>query len=387
MQIKLLKELDGNPIDSILDYTDELVAKSLIADGTAVEYTDTVKKLERDIVIKSINILVPKTSKENKMSDKNMFGKAMAELVGMARKSNGYTYETKAVVGMSEGGSGTGDSMVYTALTEMQGIWAGATSIYDKCSKRTLPAGASAVNVLVDTFTEYAQGSAPIITGVAEGDAKNVNAAPTLSSLVQPKIVQTVVGVTDEELEDVPYLDSYLRSKLTAKFANKKDQLILAGTYGATVGFRGISTVGSAYVTTCSYTTPTLAQIIAFETAIEPELRNGAEWVMGVAKWAQIQATFLTAANLGGMIVDAKAKTLLGYNVNVSGNTDKIMLGNWRNYTVVESRLGERIDTSIHVQFLTDQTLFRIVSKLGGTPSYAVRTAVDSSTVGAFASN
>ena len=407
MKLKLIEQVEKMVKDTIID-CDEETAKELIESKKAVEFKGDVetlikeeKQLEQEIVKeikteidsekqKTINVVTRRS-----MAEKYVMGKSFIELAKQA-KSVGFmgkvfepTAESKAVVGMSEGGSHTGSDIVYTAITEMQGMWAGADLVYNKTAKRTLPAGANSVVIPLDTFTEYAQGSAPIITGVAEGGTKNINAAPTASVTIQPKTVQTIVAVTDELLEDVPYFDNYLRTKLTQKFANAKEQLVLAGTYGAANGFYGVTDGGtSAFytaITVSNTADPTLAEMLNFEKAIDPMLRPGASWVIGNGLWTSIKATFLTAANLQNQIVDPVGNKLLGYPVMVSANINSIILGNWNEYTVVESRRGEVIDTSIHVYFTTDQTLYRITSKLGGTPTYVKRTAYDSTTVAAFA--
>lgn len=388
MLVKLLKVVKETPIGSIVE-VDAEVGQKMVKDGEATEYdeagerAEAIRKAAKEVAQKSVNVLV---KKEIKM--KYAIAESFAKLAKMAKADGKSEMEFKAVVGVSEGGANTGADLVATAVTEMQGMWAGdPADIYGRCRKMQLPAGASAVSVPLDTFAEYAMGTAPIITGTAEGGTKNVNAIPTVAALVQPKVVQAIIGVTDEMLEDLPYFDGYLRGKLQQKMGNKRNQLILAGTYGSANGFYGVTDSGaSAYVTEVSVSaTPTLPELLNFEKAIDPGLRAGAEWVIGNAYWTTIKATFLTAANLGFAIVDPVKQTLLGYPVRVSCNVNDIVLGNWSEYTVVESRLGEQIQTSIHVYFTTDQTLYRITQKIGGTPTYCKRTGVDSAVVSAFA--
>lgn len=390
MQIKLLDVVNGTPKDSIVE-VDEITAKELIDGKKAIMFTEVEAKAEKEILVKSINVIIKKEEKKmREYGTEYVLAKGFRELAKQAKDEGKVEkiFTTKSVVGMSEGGANTGADLVYQALDSMQGMWAGnITSVYSKCRKMTLPAGASSVSVPVDYFTEYAMSSAPTVNITAEGASKTVGAAPTLAVTVQPKVVSSIVAVTDEMLEDIPYFESYLKEKLVQKLSNKIEQGILLGNYGASGGFYGITDGGSSawYTTVSTSSTPTVTELLNYEKAIDPGLRAGSEWVVGNTFWSAIKASMLSTSNLDRQLIDPVANKLLGYPVNVTCNMNNIVFGNFREYTVVESRKGTVIDMSIHVYFTTDQTLFRITNKIGGTPNYAKRTAVDGSTVAAFA--
>ena len=74
-----------------------------------------------------------------------------------------------------------------------------------------------------------------------------------------------------------------------------------------------------------------------------------------------------------GLVPDAPYGMLMGKKVNVTshcaalGEVGDIILGDFSQYAVIE-RGGMQTASSIHVKFLTDETLFRFVKRINGRP-------------------
>ncbi len=385
MRVKFLKDTKIEDtdivVDSIVDFPDDVVAKSYIEKGDAIEFTEEVEKEEEktavekelnDLKAKNVNVAV-KIGKEDKMSD-YIIGKAMVDL----RK--------KAVTGMSEGTAADGGALLGTAVSEMLSVALEGGVIYPKCRKIRLAQGFNSCKIVTDTSDPLIRANAPVITAPAEGGDKTATKLAFgnyTASLVKQVLY---VPVTDELLDDAVNLDGYIREYLRGKAAADLDVQILNGT-AASSGLIGITTAGAAaYVVAEAWTTPTLAQVTAFMRGVHPSLNP--EWYMSPTQWANVIAAFVgTASNANGMIVNPAAMTLMGKKVNVMAGMlvgTAVVYGDFSTYAIVEPNVQQGMKISDQIRFYNDETVYRLVNRFAGGPTFVERTIADGTTVAGF---
>jgi HK97 family phage major capsid protein len=378
MEIKLIKETNGTAIGSIVD-VDEITAKKLIDEKSAIAYTDEVKATEQKSAIKeavkNININIHK-EKENKnmKTEEYVIGKFLKSLT-----------TNKAVTGMSEGTAADGGNVVTTALGELMGIAMDNSKVWSKCRKITLPDQANAIKVPVDASDPWIKATVPVPTNPAEGAQKTATKlAFGAQTLTLGKTV-LYIPVTDELLQDVGMLDQFVRQYAKSKLAGVLDYEVLVGGNG---GYDGI-TGNSGYCSSCNITeaTPTVAELYAMVAAIDPRLRDGAEWFVANGQWTNIVAALATEKNLvNNSILDLAGMKLFGMPVTVMACMNaEIILGNLSQYTVAVPRMNDIVTVSEHIRFDYDETVYRLVHRGAGDITWGLRTAGDSTTVGAFA--
>lgn len=355
MKLKLVKEYDYNgellPIDSIIEVEDEAQAQALIADGTAIQYTEEVeieeeveaikeevKTIKDEIETKSLEI------KETKIM--NMFGKSIKEAI-----------ETKAVTTYSG-----------TEATQPLGIVSFEAGLASGARKQPIKGN---LNV-VYSATESTTGNLPVLDIVGEATAAATTVALTQYSAIPAKWFATV-AVPNEYMEDIAAMEAFVSQELTNKANLVMDNSIINGAFSNNYGLKGIITsTDSIDVGSVVLSAITLANLHDVVGSVLPELQAGAMWVIAPATWAQLLTSFLDADNLNSqLITDGATKTLLGYPVKVSvvmPTATPIVFGNFSQYLI-----GVNRDVSIEVDrsagFLTDVTAVKVGMRLAGGPA------------------
>jgi len=383
MIIKLVKDVKDTKANSLVE-VDEVNAKLLIDSGEAIEYTDAVKEIEKDEAIK-VSIKASKTNINKNVNIQIVKEKVnMENIIGKAFKA---IAEGKAATGLSEGTAADGGNLITTAIAELMGIAVDGSKVWNKCRKITLPDQANAIKVPVDASDPWIKATVPVPTNPAEGGDKTATKlAFNAQTLTLGKTV-IYIPVTDELLSDASMLDQFIRSYMQGKLAGTLDYEVLTGGAG---GYDGI-TGNSGYCATSGITeaTPTVAELYGMVAAIDPRLQDGAEWFIAPVQWAYIVGAMSTSANLiNNGILDLAGKKLFGMPVNVMPQLNaKVILGNLSQYCVAVPRVNDIISVSEHVRFYNDETVFRLVHRGAGDIVWALRTAGDSSTIGAFVEN
>lgn len=373
MRIKLNKSYKDTPEHSVVE-CDEVTGKALIADGTAVEYTDTLSELEHKNAVKALAKAETKTINVNvkgKAMDKNIIGKALRAI-----------REGKAVTGMSEGTANDGGALVGTFVSEIMGVAMDGSKVYSKCRKIVLPARMNAAKIPVDNSDPWIKATAPVPTNPAEGGDKTATKLAFLPRTLTLAKTVLYVPVTDELLEDDATLDGFVRGYLRSKLAGTLDGEILTGNAG---GYAKISG-DTGYCGTASITeaTPTAAELYAMVAQIDPRLIGGAEWFIAPAQWAYIVGALATSANIQNQLIDVSGMKLFGKAVTVMPQlTGKAILVNLSAYTVVEPSVTDVIEFSRDVRFYNDESVFRLVHRGAGALTWASRTAADATTLSA----
>jgi HK97 family phage major capsid protein len=193
---------------------------------------------------------------------------------------------------------------------------------------------------------------------------------------------QIPVFVTEELMEDVAAMDSYVRTELAGKMAAILDYEILVGSgggYAAVIGDTG-------YTAAQTFTgTPTLSELNACVNKVLGNLNP--EFYMSITMWNLFVNTFANSAgNIGLSIINVGAKTLMGYKVNVVPylGTTGLVFGDFSRYTVIEAPIADKLQVSNDVRFLEGEIVFKLTHRGAGAITTANLATVDSLTQGAF---
>jgi len=383
MKLKFLKDAKINETDipegSIVD-TDDVSAKAFIESKEAIEYTEDIESKEKslavkEIVEKQINVIV-KDNKEVNMD--YAIGKMLMDV------------REKSVTGMSIGTAADGGALISTAIAQLMEVAMEGSKIYGKCRKIKLPGGYNSCKIVTDASEPIIRATAPVITSPAEGADKT--ATKLAFGNYTATLVKSVIYIplTDELMNDAVGLDGYVRSYMVGKAAADVDVQILNGA-AATSGFIGITTAGigaSAYRVAEGWTTPTIAEVANFMRGVNPAFADKAEWYMNPTQWfSTVDKLVVSVANTNGMIVNPAAQTLMGKKVNImAGMTSGagVLYGDFSQYTVVEPQIQQGLKISEHIRFYNDETVFRLVNRYAGGPTFLARTLADGSGSAAF---
>jgi HK97 family phage major capsid protein len=187
-----------------------------------------------------------------------------------------------------------------------------------------------------------------------------------------------VYYATDELLQDTTALQADIEDWFRDEFGFKVDDAILRGTG---VGMpKGILT-SEALVTVAAEGGQTADTIVAANiqkmyARLPPRSLRTAEWFISQEAWPQLFA--MNQANMpvfmpGGNMANAPFGMLLGRPINPIeqaagiGDVGDIMLLDLQQYLLIEKGPIQTA-SSIHVAFLTDETVFRFVLRINGQP-------------------
>jgi HK97 family phage major capsid protein len=342
---------------------DELSGKDLIEKSIAIEYVE-----EKEQVKGEIKMDIKEVKKEEFAIGKTL------------------QYIAKAS-GMSEGVSADGGAALYTGVTELMGIATDSAILYPRCNKITLPASSNAIKVLIDASDPWVAANAPVICRPTEGGVKSEAVLSFASEVVEVKKEVLYIPCTDELLEDVPSLEGFVTGYSKGKMGLRMDDLLLNGN-PSTTGCKGVTDSNvSGYVVTVSVAaTPTVTDLVEMEQAIAKQF-DDAEWYVNRNVWALIAGAHANYNNIGYQVVDLQNKTILGRKVNIMHTlaASSLLLGSPRAITVVEPRINDVAAKSVDVLFKTDETVFRLVKRIGSCLNFKKRQATDGTYVAGWA--
>jgi HK97 family phage major capsid protein len=184
---------------------------------------------------------------------------------------------------------------------------------------------------------------------------------------------------TDELLEDSTLLDQTVRTGFASEIAFTLDEAILSGTgVGQPLGIMNSNCLVS--VTRAGAGAIAIADITGmWARSTSPE---NSVWFASSTILPTLFSMALTIGNAGvpvfmpaGGISGAPYNTLLGRPVlmtehnPVLGTKGDLILFNPNWYTIAVKSTGLRIDTSMHVAFLTDQSVYRGIMRVDGQPT------------------
>lgn len=210
--------------------------------------------------------------------------------------------------------------------------------------------------------------------------------------------IMGICYTTEEMLQDVPFTAQVVEDS----FSDATDALLRNGIYNG-LGHRdsyadqpfGILNSNALVTVTATSTKLTAQDLLNMKAAMRKKNWANAVWVMHPDMEADLpllndggtNLVFMPAGGLSG----AQYDTILGRPViydeylATKGTKGDILLADFNEYILIKKG-EERKDWSMHVAFLTDEQVFRIVLRVNGKPkrnnTYAVRNS--SKTRGAF---
>lgn len=371
-------------------------AKGFVDAGNLKDYTETNPKFTvevdqkgiTDAVVKGLQALAPMTRQEPQQAD---FGQFLAGLAKKNLKADAspdgtfnfadYARKTLNITTNTQGQYATTtywDPMIDVDLLEQSGIAA--------LVKRTTLTG---TNNIYKKNVVNSMGTAPAVTS----ESGTIGASqPTLTqfSFTLQKLTYRM-DVTEEALEDTGALVSEVTGQVPEEFAKYIEDGIINGA-GPLTGIVGDTNT----VTISKEAGQTDNTIVAenidkmFSAAKRP---SSSVWILSRSAYAGIQGLEDGAGNrifqgptgIAGNVFG----TLKGLPIRVSdygqaiGIEGDIILANMRKYDVV-TKGGMRMATSAHVQFLTDQQVFKFAYRLAGKPTGLKYTATDGTVIGDF---
>lgn len=219
------------------------------------------------------------------------------------------------------------------------------------------------------------------------GEGQQKPPSKPVLNLVDIKLhkLAALINMTDELLEDVPAMSTYLRNKTPQVIGFKVNDAIVNGTGDSSLMPSGILE-SSAKVTVppegSSAGDPlTYADIVNMWAALYAPCRRNAIWLVNQAIEASMFRMAFPGTGTavpvylpqGGLSVSPFA-TLLGRPVIPTeaaaplGTEGDIILVDLTKYATVQKTSGLRQDVSIHLYFDYDITSFRFVMRFGGKP-------------------
>lgn len=193
------------------------------------------------------------------------------------------------------------------------------------------------------------------------------------------------VDVTDELLEDAPQLDNYLRVKAPEVMTSVINLAIIQGNgVGKPLGF-----MNSGALVTIDAETSQPADTVHHRNVVKMMARMYAPswpksiWLMNQDVWPQLQLMSFRDGTTtpvpvylppSSLLAGAPFGTLLGrpilplQGMETLGDLGDIALVDLSKYRIVTKAGGARTDTSIHLKFDTDETVFRFIFRLAGAP-------------------
>lgn len=304
------------------------------------------------------------------------------------RDESAHTRLTNAL-GMNEGVGEDGGFRVPDEFRDgIMKIVEGEDSLLAMCDSSTTARNAVTQNV--DKTTPW--GTAGInVYWEGEGQGASASKAPTELNTLRLNKLFARVDVSDELLEDAPQLDNYLRIKAPEVMTSTINLAIVQGNgVGKPLGF-----MNSGALVTVSKETSQPAATIHHRNLVKMMGRMYAPswprstWLMHQDVWAMLplisfrdvgaypstaSGTAVPAYMPPSGIAGAPYGTLFGRPIKLLeametiGDLGDIALVDMSAYRAVTKASGARVDTSIHLKFDTDETVFRFIFRLAGAP-------------------
>ncbi len=292
-------------------------------------------------------------------------------------------------LGMNEGVGEDGGFLVPAEFRDaIMKLVEGEDSLLSRCDNSTTARNAVTQNI--DKTTPW--GTAGInVYWEGEGQAATASGAKFDQQTLRLNKLFARVDVTDELLEDAPQLDNYLRVKAPEVMTETINLAIVQGNgVGKPLGF-----MNSGALVTVAAETSQPADTIFHRNLIKMMGRMYAKswpraiWLMHQDVWSQLPllsfrdigaypSTATTAAvpiymPPGGLSASPYGDllgrpTLPLQAMETIGDLGDIALVDLSQYRAVTKAGGTRVDTSIHLKFDTDETVYRFIFRLAGAP-------------------
>ncbi len=268
-----------------------------------------------------------------------------------------------------------------------------------------IPIGASSNGITINVVDESSRANGSRWGGVQAFWASEAAAYTASRPKVKPMSMTLgkLIGLyyaTDELIQDASAMQSVVTRAFVEEFGFKLDDAMIRGT-GAGIPLGILNAPGT--VTVSKETGQTADTLVADNVEkmfirMSPRSRANASWFINTELFPQIWQLHHVIGTSGvplfvppGGLVTAPNGLLLGRPIedieqcSAIGDLGDIVFGDFGQYDIIEKG-GIRADSSIHVQFLTDEMTFRWTLRTMGQPHWptAVTPYKGSNTVSPF---
>jgi len=219
----------------------------------------------------------------------------------------------------------------------------------------------------------------------AEGGAITKSKAAFGQTALQVQKLACLVPVTEEQMEDGPLIDSYLRRKVPDKLDWMISDAIINGDgVGKPLGILDATAAGTLALTRVA----SAAEVVLYEDVLAmwgrcyAPWRGNSIWLINPAVEEKLNALAFDAGATNpvpaympaGGLSASPYGTLMGRPVvphqacQAAGAKGDIILADMNQYLTVTKVNGMRTDVSMHIYFDTDELAFRFIMRVGGEP-------------------
>lgn len=295
--------------------------------------------------------------------------------------------EQRAILGLNETAPGDGGVLVQTDFaTDL------LTRTYETgqlaSRARRIPLSSNANSIKIPAINESSRADGSRWGGVqaywlAEGGTKTASQLAFRQVELNLHKLAALVYVTDELLQDAGALESYVRQAVSEELAFKLDDAILNGTgVGQPLGiFNSPALVTVTAEVGQGAATLQSENIIKMYSRLWPSSQMRADWFHNVDVLPQLMTTGIQVGVGGstlymppGGLSASPYSTLMGRpmvaieQASTLGTAGDLLLFDMSQYLLIEKPMQSAM--SIHVQFTTDQTVFRFVLRVDGQPAW-----------------
>lgn len=377
--------------------------KSTLAEFDELEETITLaEKKEQTLANKAEPVNGGAKDDKNKFSS---FGEFL-NAVKVAGQTKDRTVDKRLVKDAIKGVNETTDADGgYAVQSDFLGvILDGArerSEILRRCRNYTVSSDANRVNyVTPDLSNETASTAGTVVAGgvqaywVDEGGTGTPSKPKFKNNETKLGKIMGIAYVTQEILQDAAFMSSYLEDSFSEAVAGLLTDGILNGAGESSDGLAARQPLGilnSSAVVAVAFTDTTNKKLkaqdfINMKAAFRTKNWGNAAWFMHPDYESDLpflndgegNPVFIPAGGISGSQYDTLFGRPIIYDefLAAKGSYGSILLADMSEYMLI-SKGNERKEWSIHVEFLTDQQCFRIITRVGGAPmnntTYQVR--------------
>lgn len=287
------------------------------------------------------------------------------------------------LVAMNEGVGEDGGFLVPPEFRDsIMKVVEGEESLLSRCDQST-----TARNSVTQNIDETTPWSTAGIVAYWEGEGQRASASGAKLGQTTLRLNKLFarVDVTDELLEDAPQLDNYLRVKAPEVMTSVINLAIISGNgVGKPLGI-----INSGALVTVDKELSQPADTLHHRNVIKMMSRMYAPcwprsvWLMNQDVMPQLHLMSFRDGTTtpvpiylppSSLLAGAPFGTLLGrpilplQGMETLGDLGDIILADMTKYRAITKAGGARVDTSIHLKFDTDETVFRFIFRLAGAP-------------------
>lgn len=307
---------------------------------------------------------------------------------GMGERVDPRLYEVRAATGLSEGIGADGGFLLQPEYSaELLRVAFDTGKLASRCRRMTLGGRANSIKIPGVDETSRASTRWGGILGYWADEAAEKTASKPKFRRIELNL-NKLIGLcyaTDELLEDVGALETYVRQGFAEEFGFQMDDAIINGTGAG----RPLGIMNAGCMVSVGKETGQAAATIVFENIAKMWSRlfansqDNAVWLINQNVWPELFNLYLAVGTGGsavflppGGLSQSQYSTLMGRPIipieqcQTLGTSGDIILADFNGY-ILADKGAMASDMSIHVRFIYDESVFRFVYRVDGQPILA----------------